>query len=283
LNDAIESPRAWLEQLLQQAGSAITEYLPSLLGALGILLLGWLVAGVLRWLVLRFGKGLDALLAALQRRTGREPVGFRWAFSHIVASLAFWMALLYAVIGASETLGLPALASWLRELIGYLPRILISGLILFIGYLLSAGIRDVIVTLATSAGFQHALSLGRLVAGLVVAFTLLLALAQLGLDVTLFENIITIAAGAIFGSAALAFGIGAGDSVRNIMAAHYVRKTYQTGQRVRVQGFEGEILELTPVAVVVETDEGSAVVPARVFLEQVALVRDEEDEEEDGA
>jgi hypothetical protein len=279
MHDAIDSPRAWLNELLAQAAGALTQYLPSLLGAIGILLLGWLVAWLLRWSILRFGKGFDALLAALQRRTGREPVGFRWPFSRVLANLAFWMALLYAVIGASETLGLPALANWLRQMIGYLPRILISGLILFIGYLFSAGIRDLIVTLAESAGFRHALQLGRLVAGLIIAFTLLLALEQLGLDVTLFEIVIVLAAGAAFLSAAVAFGIGAADAVRNIMAIHYVRQLYRPGQLVRVEEVEGEILELTPVAVVIDTESGSAVVPARLFLEQVSLIQDEEDED----
>ncbi len=274
----LEDPTIWIEQVVSQSATAVEAYLPKLAGALIIILLGWSAARVARWVTLRFGKGLDALLAAFHRRAGREPVRLRWALSGIVAAVAFWLVVFWAVIGASEILGLTAMARWLRELVGYLPRLLISGLILFIGYLVSGGVRDLIAAVAESGGFKHALLLGRVVAGIILAFTLLLALDEVGLDVTLLANIITLAAASIFGSAALAFGLGAGDSVRNIMASHYLRKIYRPGQTVQIREYKGEILELTPVAVVIETDEGAAVVPARLFTEQVSVLRDDEEE-----
>jgi small-conductance mechanosensitive channel len=190
--------------------------------------------------------------------------------------MAFWITLAYAVSGAAEQIGLVSFANWVLGLLGYLPRVLISAFILFIGYLISNGVRNIVLAVADSSGFQHGLSLGHLASGLILAFTLLLGLAQLGLDVAVFANIIILAAAALFASAALAFGIGAGDAVRNIMASHYVRKDYRPGQKVRIQGMEGEILELTQVAVIVETGEGAARIPARHFMENIALVIEEE-------
>ena len=61
------------------------------------------------------------------------------------------------------------------------------------------------------------------------------------------------------------------------MASHYVRKVYRPGLRVRVQGLEGEILEMTQVAVMVETAEGEASIPARAFLETVSLIIEEQE------
>ncbi|MGB5408309.1 MAG: hypothetical protein WBN43_16150, partial [Thiogranum sp.] len=249
------------------------------LGALALLLIGWLAAFVVRWLIHRFGKGLDAILAVIHRWLGQEVTRPRWSVSNLVANVAFWITLAYTVSAAAEQLGLITFANWVLGLLGYLPRVLISAFILFIGYLISNGVRNVIVAVADSNNFQHGLSLGHLASGLILAFTLLLGLAQLGLDVAVFANIILLAAAALFGSAALAFGIGAGDAVRNIMASHYVRKAYRPGQKVRMQGLEGEILELTQVAVIVETGEGEASIPAQHFLENVALVVEEQESE----
>ena len=103
-----------------------------------------------------------------------------------------------------------------------------------------------------------------------------MGLEQLGLDVEVFAEIIVLAAAALFGSAALAFGMGASDAVRNVIASHYVRQAYRIGQKVRAQGLEGEILEMTQVAVILETAQGEAWIPARHFLEGVALVVEEE-------
>jgi small-conductance mechanosensitive channel len=273
----IDNPGVWLEQALAELALALKTFLPNLLGALALLVIGWMAAFLLRWLIHRFGKGLDALLAVIHRWLGQEVTRPRWSVSILVGNVAFWITLAYAVSGAAEQLGLMTFANWVLGLLGYLPRVLISALILFIGYLISSGVRNIVVAVADSSGFQHGLAMGHLASGLILAFTLLLGLAQLGLDVTVFANIIVLAAAALFGSAALAFGIGAGDAVRNIMASHYVRKAYRPGQKVRISGMEGEILELTQVAVIVETKEGEAWIPARSFMETVALILDEED------
>jgi len=275
----IDDPGLWLEHVLEELIVALKTFLPNFLGALVLLVIGWLAAFVVRWLTHRFGKGLDAILAVIHRWLGQEVTRPRWLVSNLVANIAFWITLAYAVSGAAEQLGLVTFANWVLSLIGYLPRVLISAFILFIGYLIANGVRNVVVAVADSGGFQHGLSLGHLVSGLILAFTLLLGLAQLGLDIAVFANIILLAAAALFASAALAFGIGAGDAVRNIMASHYVRKAYRPGQKVRIQGMEGEIVELTQVAVIVETGEGAAWVPARQFLENVALVIEAEESE----
>jgi len=275
----IDAPGLWLEYALEDLILVLKTFLPNLLGALALLLIGWLTAFSVRWLIHRFGKGLDAILAVIHRWLGQEVTRPRWSVSNLVANIAFWITLAYTVSAAAEQLGLITFANWVLGLLGYLPRVLISAFILFIGYLISNGVRNVIVAVADSNNFQHGLSLGHLASGLILAFTLLLGLAQLGLDVAVFANIILLAAAALFGSAALAFGIGAGDAVRNIMASHYVRKAYRPGQKVRMQGLEGEILELTQVAVIVETGEGEASIPAQHFLENVALVVEEQESE----
>lgn len=275
----IDNPGLWLEEALKELTVTITTFLPNLLSALVILLIGWIGAFVLRWLIHRFGKGLDAILAIINRWLGQETSRPRWSFSNLVGNIVFWITIAYAVSAATEQLGLITLANWVLGLLGYLPRVLISVFILLIGYLISSGVRNIIVSVADSNNFQHGPALGQLASGLILAFTLLLGLAQLGLDVTVFANIITLAAAALLGSAALAFGIGAGDAVRNVMASHYVRKAYHPGQRVRLLELEGEILEMTQVDVIIETSEGEARIPARHFLENVTLIIQEDENE----
>jgi len=273
----VDNPGQWLEEALRELTLALKTFLPHLLEALALLLVGWVAAFIVRWLVNRFGKGLDAIMAVVHRWLGQEVTRTRWSVTSLVGNVAFWITLIYAVSAAAEQIGLITFASWVLELLGYLPRVLISVFILFIGYLISSGIRNMIVAFSDAADFQHGLSLGHLVSGLILAFALLLGLNQLGLDVSLFTSIIILGVAALFGGAAIAFGIGAADAVRNVMASHYVRKSYRNGLRVRVQGLEGEILEMTPVAVIMETAEGEAMIPARQFLENVSLVVEEQE------
>jgi hypothetical protein len=268
----IDQPGLWFDEAISSLILALKTFLPNLLGGLALLLFGWLMAFLVRWLILRFGRGMDAILAVLHRWSGQEVAQPRWSVSALVASVSFWLIVTYAVSAAAEQVGLTTFANWVLGLLGYLPSVLISLFILFIGYLLAGGVRNLIMAIADSSGFQHGQTLGHFSAGLIMAFSLLLSLSQLGLDVTLFASIITLAAAALFGSVAVAFGIGAADAVRNVLASHYVRKEYRTGQRIRIDDLQGEILDLTQIAVLVGTDEGEAWVPARYFLERVAQI-----------
>jgi small-conductance mechanosensitive channel len=270
-SNLIDDPGLWLEAFGNELVMAIKVFLPNLLGAVAVLVLGWLAAFVGRWLIHRFGKGLDALLGVVHRMFGQEVSRPRWSVSALAGNIAFWIVLAYAVSGAAELVGLVTFAKWILGLLGYLPRVLISLFTLFIGYLISRGVRTMIMGFASSSGFEHGETVGKLVSGLILAFTLLLALSQLGLDVTIFADIIVLAAAALFASIALAFGVGAGDAIKNVLASHYVRKTYRPGQRIRVHGTDGQIIELTPVAVILETDEGESWIPARHFLDSVVI------------
>jgi len=275
-SNIIDNPGLWLEETLGELGIALKAFLPDLLWALAILIIGWLCAFIVRWLIHRFGRGLDAILNTVHRWMGQQISRPRWSFSTLVGNITYWIILVYTVSSAAEQLGLNTFANWVLELLGYLPKVLISAFILFMGYLIGNGIRNIILAVSDTRDFQHGVSLGHLASGLIIAFALLLSLSQLGLDVTVFSNIITLAAAALFGSGALAFGIGASDSVRNVMASHYVRRAYKMGQKVRVQECEGEILEMTQVDVVLDTTSGEARIPARYFLEHVSLIIDEE-------
>ena len=275
----VDNPGLWFDQVTGEFILTLKIFLPNLIGGIALLLLGWLAALLVRWLILRFGKGLDAVLAVIHRWLGQETSQPRWSVSNLVANGAFWLVLAYAVSSAAEQMGLQTFSAWIRGLLAYLPDLLISLFILFLGYLLAGGVRNLIVVISETNGFEHGLVLGQLSAGLVMAFMLVLSLSQLGLDITLFEDIIALAAAALFASGALAFGLGAADAVRNVMASHYVRKAFHSGQRVRIGELQGEILELTQISVLVGTEEGQAWIPARQFMEQVAVIQEEEESE----
>jgi hypothetical protein len=273
---------AWLALLTEPlAGLShrLLAYLPDLAGAMAVVLGGWLVGQLLRKLIVRFGSGLEHLLAALQRRTGRSFLRLGWPIAPSVGAVVHGLMVLGAVTLGARLLGLDALAEWLADLFLYLPRILISVMMLVIGFIIAAMVRDTVAVLARTNGFAYGLPLGRISGVLVVIYSVLLALEQLGLDTTLLVNIVTWLAAALFGGTAISIGLGAADTVRNILAARYIRKDFRVGQRLRVAGFDGQILELTPVAVVLDMQDGTARVPARLFSEQVSVLLESEEGE----
>ncbi len=53
---------------------------------------------------------------------------------------------------------------------------------------------------------------------------------------------------------------------------HYLRKQFQIGQTVRIAGVEGRIAEITSTAVIMESESGRILVPARNFEEETSIL-----------
>ena len=268
----------WLDYLFatfEEFSTSLRAYIPTLVAAVALLLIGWLIARLIKLVVLRIGAGL----AAVMRRSGVSHnfrfVRLPWPLSIIVANVLYWLVVLLFVSAVAGILGLPGAGDWFRAAISYLPRLFGGAVILLIGYVLASFLRDLIE--AREDTVSDVRLLGR--AGFLVinAVAVVVAVDQIGIHVSLVQNIIVIAVAASCGGAALAFGLGAGGSVDNIIAAHYARKTYQVGQRVRIGDMQGEILEMTPTAVIIDIGSGRAQVPAKLFGAQVSILLTDEE------
>ena len=267
---------AELKQLItssfKQFMFVIGNYLPNMLIATTLLILGLIIAWMVKWVIVRLSDGIDRMIHA----AGFSALNLRlrWPLGVILGWIAYWLILLFFVAAAVDGLGLPGLADWLQKFITYLPTLLLAGVFIFGGILLGNVLRDKIISGAHSIGMKQAELFGAWVRIIVIFLALIVGLSQIGLDVRLFEYLLTVFIAALAGSLALAFGLGAGPTLSNVISARYVRKTYQVGQRISINGIEGEILELAPTGVVVDTETGRTFIPAKMFDEEASVLLD---------
>jgi small-conductance mechanosensitive channel len=193
-------------------------------------------------------------------RTAQPPGTART--ERVVGTAVYWGILLLAVMAATETLGLPVVTRWLSQIVSYLPRLVAAMLIIAFGTLLARLGRQLVTRAATSARAPSAERIGRATEIALLVASALVAIEQLGIEISFLKTTILILLAATVGGAALAFGLGGRDLVANVLAAHYVQRTYQVGQTIRVAEVEGRIVRITEIAVIVETADGEVVVPA---------------------
>ena len=267
---------AALDNTYRELVEAAAAFVPGLVGATLLFLLGWLLAIALRALILRLGTGIDRMFYAARDRIGQTQIELRWPISRIVAHSVYWLVIVFFLTAVSKLLGLPGLVDIFAQVLLYLPLLLVWAVVLFGVYMASGLAASAVTAAARSSGLANAGLLGRLARVFILTFAVIIAVSQLGVDVTLLVNLVTIATAVLLGGAAIAFGIGAGGIAGNIIAAHYVRQSYRVGQRVAVGSFEGEILEITRAAVILDADEGRTMVPARLFNENASVLVDRE-------
>jgi small-conductance mechanosensitive channel len=173
--------------------------------------------------------------------------------------------MLVFVMTATELVGLPVITSWLSGVASYLPRLFAALVVFAVGVGAGRLIRRAVARAASSAGVVYADRLGRFAQVSVVAVSVLVAVEQLGLELSFVTSAVMIVLGASLGAAALAFGLGSRAVVENILSGHYVRKLYDVGHVVRIDGIEGRILRMTATAVILQTRDGEVAVPTLEF------------------
>lgn len=256
-------------QWVERAG----QYLPSILGAFLLLLVGWAVSRLLRSLAMRATVLVDRMLARVSASGGAERAKLPLSSARVLGSIVFWLVMLFFISAASQLLGLSAFTAWLGGVVNYLPTLLSGALIIAAGFLLGRLARDLVVATSAIAGTRQRKLMGRTVQVIILVMALLVGADQVGVKVTFLVIFAAIAGGTVAVSVALALSLGARSYIANLIGGHHLRGTFSVGQTVRVAGFEGRILDLTPVSLVLETDEGRVTVPARVFGEEPIVLK----------
>ena len=264
---------AALGNAFAQFTERVGQYLPSILGAFLLLVLGWIVARVLRTLAIRAAIIIDRMLSRLSAGPNSERTKLPQSSAKILGSVVFWVVLLFFITAATQVLGLSAFTAWLAGVVNYVPTLFAGALIVVAGFLLSRLARDLVVATSAIAGAKQRELLGRTVQALILITALLVGADQIGIKVTFLVIIAAAAGGTIAASVALALSLGARNYVANLIGGHHLRQTFSVGQNVKMAGFEGRILEFTPVAVVLETEEGRVTLPAKLFGEEPIVLR----------
>ncbi len=262
-----------LTESMGRVATQILEHLPEVLGAGVLLIVGWGVAWLFRYITAKLTENTVARLARTRPMDARvhQPSSYS-AAPHIASRIIFWVVLLFFVLAAAEVLDLEVISSVLTAITAYLPRLLAGLLILFLGLWFAEVTRAVLKRSGARMGIQQSDVLGRMGQVLVLLVIFAVAAGQIGIDNTLLVILIAILFGSVLGAIALAFAFGAKTMIANLLAAQSLPQTYTPGDTLRIGDIEGKVLQITRTGVKLETSEGLTLVPAQRFVEQESVL-----------
>lgn len=265
---------AWRDVFLEAAtavGTKIAAFLPSLLGAVAILLLGWLLS---RSVEVAAGRalrtfGLDRAAARLRLSDVLGRAGIQMTLSEVVARLLFWLLMLTFLLSSVETLGLTAVTATIDRLIAYIPNLIGAALIALLGVLFARFVGTVVSSAAAAAGFPSAPRLGFLVQMLVAGLVIVVAVEQLGVATNVLVGPLTALLAAAGLSAGLAFALGAYPIVTHILAGHFLRESLPRDAFVEVEGERGVVERVGATETLLRQGEKAWSVPNAKLLNLV--------------
>ncbi len=214
--------RAWNLMLEQSA-----RVIPNLLVGMLILLVGIVIARVVRGLAARFFLAirLDRLSSRLGIASFLARGDVRHTMAEILATALYWLVLLFSLEFLGLALGLDRMAAFFGQIIAYIPHALVAVAIVLAGIVVGSLIGGAVRVAGINAGLRAADIAGSIIKYLVSFFALVLALEQLQLATPLLISTLEIMTAAVGLAFALAFGLGCRDLAAEAMRGWLGRKT----------------------------------------------------------
>ncbi|MCL5411877.1 MAG: hypothetical protein M1150_04070 [Patescibacteria group bacterium] len=212
-----------INRAINNTANTTVAYIPNLIAAIIIFVVGWFVAIILAGLARRI---LDAV--SFNRAADRAEMdkflnnaGIKLSPSESIAALVKWFVILVSFVAAINVLGLPAVSSVLNSILLYIPQVIAAILILAIGVIVAGFIAELVRGALASANVTGSNVIAGVSRWAIIIFAILAALNELNIarDIVniLFLGVVATLALGI----GLAIGLGGKDLVARMLDAWY--------------------------------------------------------------
>jgi hypothetical protein len=204
---------------LQKVFDSVAAFVPLLVGAVVVFIIGWVIAVALGKVVEQIIKALrvDALLQKLEVEKTLEKAGWHLNSGAFIGGLVKWFLIVVFLLAAVNILGLEEVSNFLRDVLLYLPNVVVAALILIIAALVADVSEKVVRGSVEAAGHRGAL-VGVVTRYSIWVFAFAAALLQLGIAASLVQTLMTGFVGAVALGLGLAFGLGGKDAASEFIA-----------------------------------------------------------------
>jgi hypothetical protein len=206
---------------VRQMLTKILSYLPVLLGALIILIVGWIVAKTIRrmvdWLLktARFDTLADKTGISEILRKGDLEISAR----EVLSNLVYWLVIIMVLVMAVDALGLPKASDVLASLFAYVPKVITALLVLVVAMFLARFVSGIVRTAAGNADLPKPEIFAAVSRWAIIIFAVTISLGELGIAPFLVATTFNIILGGVCLALSLAFGLGGKDA-----AARYLEE-----------------------------------------------------------
>lgn len=204
---------------LETIWASFIGFLPTILAALIVFIIGWLIAIFLGKLVNRLIKAikLDLLLEKLGFQKALVKAKIKLDSGKFFEELVKWFFIIVFLLTAVDILGLKEVALFLKSILYYLPNVIIAAVVLLTAVVISKFMHRLVRASADAAGLASSGAIAGIVKWAILVFGFVIALTQLGIAPALIQTIVIGIIAMIALAGGLAFGLGGKDQAARIL------------------------------------------------------------------
>ena len=195
----------------QDMWAGIVDFVPRLVVALIIFIIGWVLGVALGRVVAQIFRAvkLDNLLRSIGTEELLSRAGFKLDSGAFLGGLVKWFVIVIFLIASVDVLGLTQVNIFLRDVVlGYLPNVIVAALILIVAAVVAEAMQKIVVGSAKAANIGSAHFMGGIARWAIWIFAILAALSQLGIAGAFAQTLFTGLIAMLAIAAGLAFGLG---------------------------------------------------------------------------
>ncbi len=212
ITDLIQAP-------LMDLWNSLLLFIPSLLGAIIIFILGVVIAGVLSKVVEQLVKFLriDDMAEKLDIKAQFDRAGIKLHIGRLFGWIVKWFFIVVALIAATDILGWDQVTDYLKQVVLFIPNVIVAVIILLAGILLGNFVQRVVKSTVEAAKLESASFLSGLSKWAILAFSFMAALVQLQIAPDLIRTLFTGLVFMIALAGGLAFGLGGKEHAARVL------------------------------------------------------------------
>lgn len=185
-------------------------FVPQVIGAVIVFVIGWFIAEAV-------GKVVADILKRAQFNQLFAGTGWKDALvkaelkvnpAEFIGGLFKWTLLIVFLLAAVEILGLSQFASFLTNVLGYLPNVLVASLIFVVAVIISELLEKILRVTVEGSGMGYGHFVGVIVKWSIWIFAIIAILLQLGVTPFLLQTLFTGVVAFLVVAGGLAFGLG---------------------------------------------------------------------------
>ena len=254
---------------LRVFGEKFMETIPSLLGAIIVILVAWLLARIISTGFEKLLKTVkfDQFAERMKLTSFLSQMGIQMSPSALIGRFIYWIFVLLIIASAAETLNWTAVSYQIQRFLDYLPNLVTAVLIFIVGAYLASLVRDFVRSSTASLGISTGRILSSVIYYLLFVMVILTAMDQAKIDTRILSTNLLIIIGAIMLSAAISYGYASREVLSNILAGFFNKRTFQKGMMIEIDGIRGVIVEMTNIAVTLQiNDSERIVIPSHLLI-----------------
>ncbi len=204
---------------LENLWYGVANYLPNLIGAFFVLIIGLIVAAGLSALVEKILEGvrLDRFLENVGLKPIVERAGMRLRAAYFFGQLVYWFVVVAFLVAITDSLQLYALSVFLGSVLNYIPNVIAAVLIMLAALILAHFLRKLVTASVMGAKLHSGPFLGTITWWTIAIFGFLTALTQLGIGEQIIQTIVTGFIAMLSLAGGLAFGLGGKDYAHHLL------------------------------------------------------------------